>query len=134
VLPPLAEALRLDLQPDLQAKLTAQAYGVFAERTFANFEAVVEGRDPRIGRDWARRPPTIPRPVEQLARWIEQAQAGEGPFGFVADWMAAKGRAPSGVVDELGFTHVRPAAPALPPPARAAAIRRRRAGRGLRRA
>jgi len=44
VLPPLAEALRLDLQPDLQAALTAQAYAVFAERTFANFEAVVEGR------------------------------------------------------------------------------------------
>jgi uncharacterized protein (DUF362 family) len=117
VLPPLAEALKLHLQPELQAKLTAQAYGVFAERTFANFEAVVEGRDPRIGRDWALRPADDPRPVEQLARWIEQAQAGEGPFGFVADWMTAKESKTQRVVDELGFTHVRPAsAPALPPP------------------
>ena len=110
VLPPIAEALRLDLQPELQAALTEQAYGVFAERTFANFEAVVEGRDPRIGRDWARCPADDPRPVEQAARWIEQAQAGEGPFGFVAGWMAGREAAPVREIDDAGFTHVRPRA------------------------
>jgi hypothetical protein len=105
-LPPFAEWLRLDLQPELQATLTAQAYGVFARRTFANFDAVVEGRDPRIGKAWPRAGEETPRPVEVLSRWIDQAQAGEGPLAQLVRWFDRSEVARAAQVDEDGFTHV----------------------------
>lgn len=51
-LPPLLAALPLDLYPPLKDYLIWHAYTTFFARTIANFEAVFEGRQIRIGRPW----------------------------------------------------------------------------------
>ncbi len=40
----------LNLVPDIKSVLVTHAYRTFFDRTLANFEALVEGRDIRIGR------------------------------------------------------------------------------------
>jgi uncharacterized protein (DUF362 family) len=70
-LPPFWQVFDMDLAPDLKAYLVTHAYQTFFERTCANFEALVEGRDVRIGRAW-RTPATTrdsdPLPVEMLEK------------------------------------------------------------------
>jgi uncharacterized protein (DUF362 family) len=58
ILPPFWQALDLNLTPILKASLVTHAYKSFFERTCANFEALVEGRDVRTGLAW-RKPASV---------------------------------------------------------------------------
>ncbi|MET0251456.1 MAG: DUF362 domain-containing protein [Novosphingobium sp.] len=49
-LPPVLRLFDPALLPDVEERLTTAAYQRFFDRTFANFEALVEGRDVRLGR------------------------------------------------------------------------------------
>ena len=49
-IPPFFQVFDPDFVPGLKAKLVTHAYQTFFDRTIANFEALVEGRDIRIGR------------------------------------------------------------------------------------
>ena len=68
-LPLFWQVFDLDLVPDLKARLVTHAYQTFFDRTIANFEALVEGRDIRIGR-----PMDEPAPVaaEQLMPLLQK--------------------------------------------------------------
>jgi hypothetical protein len=68
-LPLFWQVFDLDLIPDLKARLVTHAYQTFFDRTIANFEALVEGRDIRIGR-----PIDEPAPVaaEQLMPLLQK--------------------------------------------------------------
>jgi uncharacterized protein (DUF362 family) len=55
--------------PELKARLVSHAYQTFFDRTLANFEALVEGRDIRIGRP-VDEPAAVP--AEQLMPWLQQ--------------------------------------------------------------
>lgn len=70
-LPPLWQALNLDLAPKVKAGLVTDAYKTFFDRTCANFEALVEGRDVRLGRAWhepASSYDTEPLPSQEIER------------------------------------------------------------------
>jgi uncharacterized protein (DUF362 family) len=69
-LPPLLAAFDLDLVPALKNFLVTEAYSRFFDRTFANLEAVLEGRDVRIGRAWHDDPAGEPLVVELLSRFV----------------------------------------------------------------
>ena len=58
-----------DIVPGLKARLVTHAYQTFFDRTIANFEALVEGRDIRIGRPVDE---PAPPPVEQLMPLLQQ--------------------------------------------------------------
>lgn len=116
VLPPFWQAVDLDLVPQLKAHLVTDAYRRFFDRTVANFEALVEGRDIRIGRPWqepaspwdtAALPAAV---IEQrledaldwLGRWRRSGLAGQDSPGGRA--RQAPGHQPV-AVDEDGFAH-----------------------------
>ncbi len=119
-LPPFWQAIDLNLMPDIKAALVTHAYKAFFERTCANFEALVEGRDIRIGRAWHE--PRQPLDTETLpAKELEQ-------FGklllerFESSTAAAQVQPPEAApaeiglvrIDEDGFRHFRGApAPAV---------------------
>jgi uncharacterized protein (DUF362 family) len=113
-LPPFWEAVNLDRFPTLKGELVVHAYTTFFDRTFANLEAVVEGREIRIGRPWAD-PPTPsesePRPVDV---WGERLTRLADRYGGLlkGDLLAAapgrSGPAPLRI-DEHGFRHFAPA-------------------------
>ena len=103
-LPPLLEALTLGMSPLVKDHLVTHAYTTFFTRTVANFEAVFEGREVRIGRDAAtigdERLPTevATDAVRRLGDFVREHWSAIG---------AALGRArpiPSHV-DEHGFAH-----------------------------
>jgi hypothetical protein len=105
VLPPFWQAVDLDLVPEFKAALVTHAYDTFFSRTIANFEALVEGREIRIG----RAPPPAgdpfagaPRPVEMLERG---ALALLAKLPRAKDAPQAAGSPASGVVDTDGFRH-----------------------------
>lgn len=52
-LPLFWQAVNLDLNPLVKDFLVYHAYTTFFTRTFANFEALCEGRNIRIGRPWS---------------------------------------------------------------------------------
>ena len=58
-----------DIVPGLKARLVTHAYQTFFDRTIANFEALVEGRDIRIGRPVDE---PAPPPVEQLMPLLQR--------------------------------------------------------------
>lgn len=110
VLPPFWQAVDLDLLPELKSALVTHAYKTFFERTCANFEALVEGRDIRIGVPWHQ--PAHPfdteqwpaQALERLGKRLVQhleARAGE-PLDGAAERYA--GHVPDRV-DEDGFRH-----------------------------
>jgi uncharacterized protein (DUF362 family) len=119
VLPPAMAALDLDLVPDLKQRLVTDAYQTFFDRTLANLEALVEGREIRIGRPWhPPRPegdPGVrgagePLPAETLERAVEDG----------LDWVHRQresvravppgaGTPSDAEVDADGFVHVRAA-------------------------
>ena len=121
-LPPFWQVFNLNLAPDLKANLLTHAYKTFFERTCANFEALVEGRDVRIGRAW--RTPVATRdadpvPVETLekiaVRFGDHFQALMDPSADL--WWR---RTPSvqespARVDEDGFRHFEAASSAAAP-------------------
>ena len=105
-LPPLLAAIDLDLWPALKKVLVTDAYRRFFRRTFANLEAVAEGRDVRIGRDWAV--DEEPLPIERLTGFVTTLGDGDG-LGAL-EWIKSLGvraDAPPEPVrtDELGFRH-----------------------------
>lgn len=118
-LPPLLDMAQLDLNPDWKAHLVTHAYLTFFQRTFANLEAVTEGRDVRIGLPWqepsdASGPEPMPSArieatLMTLARHVASITTG-----------AASGKATStpDLVDTNGFAHFKasPAASAAPSP------------------
>ncbi len=124
-LPPFWEAVNLDRYPALKAELVVHAYTTFFHRTFANLEAVAEGREIRIGRPW--HDPLTPsetesRPVEvwgdRLTRLLDESGALlKGDL-----FRTAPAPGPVARIDEDGFRHFRPAtggapsAPAETPP------------------
>ena len=73
-LPPLWAAIDRELTPAMKRALVSEAYGRFFNRTFANLEAVAEGRDVRIGRPWSDAPEGEPLPVERLAGLVRKLQ------------------------------------------------------------
>ena len=71
-LPPWLALFDLDLIPALKQFLVTEAYTRFFDRTFANLEAVAEGRDVRIGQAWCDDPAGETLPVERLSRFVTQ--------------------------------------------------------------
>jgi hypothetical protein len=110
-LPLFWQVFDLNLIPDLKALLVTHAYSTFFDRTLANFEALVEGRDIRIGRPVDE--PSLPA-VEQLMPVIERIGDIVTPLlqrlTRSNDALAAD-EPPQ--VDADGFVHVRPD-PAMP--------------------
>ncbi len=103
-----------DIVPGLKARLVTHAYQTFFDRTIANLEALVEGRDIRIGRPVDE--PAAP-PVEQFMALLQQIGEVAMPLlrqltgkhdGTMAD---ADHR-----IDSDGFVHITPAQPASPDP------------------
>lgn len=74
-LPPMWAAIDQSLAPAMKQALVSQAYGQFFNRTFANLEAVSEGRDVRIGKPWSGAPEGEPLPVERLSGLLRKLQA-----------------------------------------------------------
>lgn len=112
--PPLVEAFDLTLLPDLHAWLVTDAYRRFARRTFANLEAVLEGRNVRIGRPAAEVGADEPLPIDGLLNLVERVrdelpddwmEAFKGRF----DWKRADRPIPTHI-DEDGLRHFKPSA------------------------
>lgn len=70
-LPPLIEGLHLENWPVLEDFLTRLAYEQFFGRTFANFEALLDGRDVQIGTAI----PAMRSPFDAMPRSIDRLQA-----------------------------------------------------------
>jgi uncharacterized protein (DUF362 family) len=105
-LPPFWKAVNLDLVPTLKRQLVTQAYVTFFERTFSNFEALLEGRDIRIGRSWHE--PRDPADTEALltdtvAQVVNDLVQRHGPA--ISKALGRTKAAVNGDVDELGFAH-----------------------------
>ncbi len=111
VLPLFWQVFDLDLIPNVKSALVTHAYRTFFDRTLANFEALVEGRDIRLG-----------RPVDEPARVSgEQLMDVLGRIGEIAAPLLQRmTRQPPPAPDERrktdadGFVHVHPASQAQP--------------------
>jgi hypothetical protein len=109
VLPPLWAAIDRELTPAMKKTLVSEAYGRFFQRTFANFEAVAEGRDVRIGRPWSQASEGEPLPVEQIAEAVKRVTP-EGGFDLSAMVKSVLGRGGDARpepdrIDADGFRH-----------------------------
>jgi hypothetical protein len=108
-LPPLWAALDRELTPTMKRALVTEAYGRFFARTFANLEAVAEGRDVRIGRAWSDASEGEPLPVERLSDAVKRLQQENG-FDLLATLRSvlprpgAAGPEPARI-DADGFRH-----------------------------
>lgn len=119
-LPPLWAAIDRGLTAETRRWLVEDAYRRFLSRTFANLEAVAEGRDVRVGRAWSEDPAGEPMPLERLSDLTRRVQAGEIDVERVFRAITGGGqrRRPSPVrIDEDGFRHfeVAPDARTSPP-------------------
>lgn len=115
-LPPLWAALDRELTPAVKRALVSEAYGRFFARTFANLEAVAEGRDVRIGKAWSDASEGEPLPVERLSDAMRRLQQADG-FDLVATLKSRlPGRGAAGPeparIDADGFRHFEGAPPA----------------------
>lgn len=121
-LPPLWTAIDRALSPAAKRALVAEAYHRFFARTFANLEAVAEGRDTRIGRAWSDASDGEPQPVEWAVEVLQRVQGDErlDLVGAVKSLLRQPRRAqPAPLrVDADGFRHFA----AGPPPADAAPL------------
>jgi hypothetical protein len=125
-LPPLWAALDRELTPAMKRALVSEAYGRFFARTFANLEAVAEGRDVRIGRAWSEASEGEPLPVERLSDAMRRLQRPEG-FDLMATLKSAFHRPsearPEAVrIDADGFHHFEPLADRTEPGPAASAL------------
>jgi hypothetical protein len=95
-----------DIVPGLKARLVTHAYQTFFDRTIANLEALVEGRDIRIGRPVDE--PAAP-PVEQLCRCFNKsARSRSAPAAIRRQKRWHNGRCDHRI-DSDGFVHITPA-------------------------
>lgn len=119
-LPPIWAAIDQGLDLAMKRALVSQAYGQFFNRTFANLEAVSEGRDVRIGKPWSDAPEGEPLPVERLSGFVRKLQS-EGQLDIPAALKRAV-RAGAEIkplrIDADGFRHFDAAAFSAPAPAR----------------
>ncbi len=104
-LPLFWQVFDLDLIPDLKAILVTHAYRTFFDRTIANFEALVEGRDIRVGRPVDE---PAPLPMEQLMPLLQRI--GEIAMPLLQRLAGQAGQPPSDnrLVDADGFVHITP--------------------------
>ena len=106
-LPLFWQVFDLDLVPEIKSILVTHAYQTFFDRTLANFEALVEGREIRLGKP-TDEPAALP--LEQLMPLLQKL--GEIAMPLVQKIMQ---RAPQDTaeshqwVDADGFTHLLPA-------------------------
>jgi uncharacterized protein (DUF362 family) len=98
-LPLFWQVFDLDLIPEVKSHLVTHAYQTFFDRTLANFEALVEGREIRIGRP-ADEPASLP--AEQLMPLLEQIGEAVAPMLQRATQLSKT--KPTGYIDEDGFT------------------------------
>jgi len=116
-LPPFWQTFDLSLWPEMKQALVTHAYKTFFDRTLANFEALVEGREIRIGRSWLESGDPFesePMPSEQLeelgtrlANKLETWLGEAAPGAFTGE----PGPAQAGRIDEDGFRHFEGGAP-----------------------
>jgi hypothetical protein len=122
-LPPLWAAIDRELSPAMKRALVSEAYHRFFTRTFANLEAVAEGRDVQIGRAWSDASEGEPQPVEWASDLLKRIRADEGLdlLAAVKSALQRRGRAaPEPLrIDADGFRHFAagPAAAKSPIPA-----------------
>ncbi len=103
-LPPALAALRLERFPQVKDALVSDAYTTYLARTVANFVAVYEGRDGRLGREWdpVRGEPATPGergPVALVVEAVRQLAA------LLEPWLARKVPGAAADVDDAGFRH-----------------------------
>ena len=103
-LPTFWQVFDLNLVPKLKAHLVTHAYQTFFDRTIANFEALVEGRDIRIGRPTDE---TAPQPMEQIMPLLQRV--GEIAIPLLQRLAGTRGQ--SGAreacrIDTDGFVHI----------------------------
>jgi hypothetical protein len=105
-LPPFWQLFDLNLVPKLKAHLVTHAYQTFFDRTIANFEALVEGRDIRIGR------PTdepAPPPMEQIMPLLQRVgQIAIPLLQRLAGTRDQAGDSEKYRIDTDGFVHITP--------------------------
>ena len=104
-LPPLWQAINLDLVPSLKRQLVSEAYQTFFQRTFSNFEALLEGRDIYIGSAWhdPRNGGAEPYPIEVGGKRITELFEKFGS-PIVQAIQGRSERRPASV-DAMGFKH-----------------------------
>jgi uncharacterized protein (DUF362 family) len=122
-LPPFWEALNLDLYPEVKSHLVTHAYTTFFSRTFANLEAVAEGRDVRLGRAWQQTElpsDTEPRPVDRIVDVLTDLGEKYGPLleSDLERLLAAGPERARGALDGEGFEHFSGAGGPVPDPKR----------------
>jgi hypothetical protein len=114
-LPPLWAAIDRDLTPDMKRALVSEAYHRFFARTFANLEAVAEGRDVRIGRPWSDASDGEPLPVDLASDMLKRFQAEDSLdlVGAVKSVLRgpAKAKPEPLRIDADGFRHFAAVAP-----------------------
>ncbi|HEY2152546.1 MAG TPA: hypothetical protein VGH34_17180, partial [Vicinamibacterales bacterium] len=111
-LPLFWQVFDLSLVPDIKSELVTHAYRTFFDRTLANFEALVEGRDIRLGR-----PVDEPSPVaaDQLVRLLGRiGQIATPLLQRVPSLPAPPQTKDHREIDADGFVHVRPGPHARP--------------------
>jgi uncharacterized protein (DUF362 family) len=103
-LPPALDVLHLERFPQVKDALVSDAYTTYLARTVANFVAVYEGRDGRLGRAWdpVRGEPDTPGergPVALVVEAVRQLAV------LLEPWLARKVTAAPEAVDDAGFRH-----------------------------
>jgi uncharacterized protein (DUF362 family) len=108
-LPPFWQVFDPDFVPGLKSRLVTHAYQTFFDRTIANFEALVEGRDIRIGRPVDEpAPPAAERLMPMLQR------LGELAIPLLRRLPDRQDQTVTGAdrrIDPDGFIHITPAQP-----------------------
>jgi hypothetical protein len=105
-LPLFWQVFDLDLVPEIKSVLVTHAYQTFFDRTLANFEALVEGRDIRLGKPTDE--PT-PLPLEQLMPLLQKLGEAAMPLiQKIVQRAPQDATEPQQWVDADGFTHVLP--------------------------
>jgi hypothetical protein len=115
VLPPLWAAIDRQLTPSMKKTLISDAYGRFFQRTFANLEAVAEGRNVRIGRPWSDASEGEPLPVERVTEAVRRlTPAGGFDLSALVKTMLGRDRQSQLQPDHIdadGFRHFHGASP-----------------------
>jgi uncharacterized protein (DUF362 family) len=108
-LPPFWQVFDPDFVPGLKSRLVTHAYQTFFDRTIANFEALVEGRDIRIGRPVDE--PALPA-AERLMPMLQRI--GEIAMPLLQQLSGKHDQTVAGAehrTDAEGFVHITPADP-----------------------